>query len=86
LFYSFTRFRTTIIKPYHQELLLEQEQNESPKAVQEKEPQPRDPDTIVVDIPNIFYFQQEYNNLDKHEDYNSNPITTFILSKEELDL
>jgi hypothetical protein len=44
------------VKLYHQEPPPKQEQNKNPKAIQKKEPQSRDPDTIVVDIPNIFYF------------------------------
>jgi hypothetical protein len=37
-------------------------------------------------MPNTFYLQQEYSDLDEHEDYNSNLTTIFISSKEELDL
>jgi hypothetical protein len=74
------------MKLYHQELPPKQEQNKSPEAMQKKKPQPRDPDMIIIDIPNTFYFQQKYNDLNEYKDYNSNPTTTFMSSKEELDL
>jgi hypothetical protein len=54
--------------------------------MQEKEPQPRDPDIIIIDIPNIFYFQQEYSDLDEYKNYNNNPTIIFMSSKKELDL
>jgi hypothetical protein len=40
----------------------------------------------VVDMPNIFYFQQEYSDLNKYKNYDSNPTIIFISSKKELDL
>jgi hypothetical protein len=54
--------------------------------MQDKEPQPRDTNTIIVDVPNIFYLEHQYDNLDMYENYDTYFSIVFFSTKKELDL
>jgi hypothetical protein len=87
--YGPIRFRTTIVKPFR-ELLLQpeqkQEQDESPKVVQNKKPQLRDPDIIVINIPNTFHLEHKYDNINMYKSYNTFLFIIFLSTKKESDL
>jgi hypothetical protein len=54
--------------------------------VQDKKPQPRDPDIIIIDVPNIFYLEYKYDNIDIYKNYNTYLSITFLSTKKESDL
>jgi hypothetical protein len=39
--------------------------------MQDRKPQPRDLDIIIIDIPNTFYLKYKYNNIDIYKNYNT---------------
>jgi hypothetical protein len=54
--------------------------------MQNKKPQPRDIDIIVIDIPNIFYLEYQYDNLNIHKSYDTYLSIVFLSTKKESDL
>jgi hypothetical protein len=54
--------------------------------MQDRKPQPRDLDTIIIDIPNTFYLEHGYNNIDIYKSYDTYLSITFLLVKKESDL
>jgi hypothetical protein len=54
--------------------------------MQDKKPQPRNPDIIIIDIPNIFYLEHKYDDINIYKSYNTYLSIIFLSTKEESDL